>query len=178
MTSCTAGGLSHQRLSYRNKPPRWGIGSASCFRRATLRRLLSFAIATLSVAVALTAADFTGIWKVDPTKSKLGGEAIKAIKIEQAGQSNTFHITFDLGNMQEELIETCDGEEHPRVVKGVNAEGYTDICWQLNPTTIAVTNKLHGKVIAENTFALSSGRDVLTHTRTGQNAHLLIAVKE
>jgi hypothetical protein len=175
--SCTAGGHSHRRLLYQ-KLRQWRIGSAWCFRRETPVRLLSFAITILSVAATLNAADFTGTWKVDPAKSKFGGEVIKAIKIEQAGQSIIVHITFDLGNMQEELTETCDGKEHPRVVKGVNAEGYTDICKQLNPTTISVTNKEHGKIIAENTFALSSGHNVLTHTRTGQNAHLLIAVKE
>ncbi len=106
---------------------------------------------------------------------------MKTIKIEQTG--STLHITFDGvrndgGNLHQEVIQIRDGKEHARTVIGSKAEDQTDICEQVNPSTIKVIDKENGKITSENTFTLSDGGTVLTHVRKGRGAHTWVAERQ
>jgi hypothetical protein len=76
------------------------------------------------------------------------------------------------------VIQICDGKEHARTVIGTKAESQTDICEQVNPSTIKFINKENGRITSENTFTLSDGGRVLTHVRTGRGAHTWVAERQ
>ena len=140
-------------------------------------------LGTLSVAVTVMAADFYGMWKLNLAKSKPGnGPASETMKIEHTGP-NTYRTTIDtvLNSGQTRHVEinrVLDGKEHPVTGVGVNPEGATEICQQLDASTHKVTQKRDGKTVSEFTSTVSPDGKVMTNVRTGGGAGTLVFEKQ
>ncbi|HJT87421.1 MAG TPA: hypothetical protein VJ732_06180 [Bryobacteraceae bacterium] len=83
-------------------------------------------------------------------------DRVAAIRIESTGP-DTLSIVFECAhksgeNLHEEITEICDGQEHARNENGSRAGGRTDICQQVDDSTIRITQKANGKLVAENLF--------------------------
>src|SRR5689334_18396023 len=103
-------------------------------------RLALSILATFSLTLALSAADFVGTWKLNTAKSKSGNIVGQTMKIEQTG-ANTYKTTIDTvlksgEKRHEEINRTCDGKEHPRTGVGLTpAPGASEICQVMAAST-------------------------------------------
>jgi hypothetical protein len=136
-------------------------------------------LGTLSLAVTVAAAGFTGTWKLDLAKSKPRNDlASETMKIEQTGP-NAYRTTVDnvLKSGQkahQEINRIYDGKEHPATGTGFKQEGATEICEQLDASTRKVTQKRDGKVTSEFTSTVSSDGKVMTNVRKGGGDETLV----
>ena len=135
-------------------------------------RLALAVLATLSLSVVLTAADFTGTWKLNVGKSKLRGNDIasETVTITQTGP-NTYTTTIDLVTTSGvkrhlEISRVNDGKEHPAAGVGFKQEGRTEISQQIIPSIRKITSKKDGNVIGEIISTLSPDGKVMTNRRT------------
>jgi hypothetical protein len=135
-------------------------------------RLTLTILATLSLGTTLVAADFTGTWKLNLEKSKIHGNnfASSTMTISQIGPNTYAHIVDNVtksgGREHQEFRRVYDGKEHPRTGVGLRQEGATEIAEQINATTLKVTQKKDGTVLAEITSTLSPDGKVITNRRT------------
>ena len=135
-------------------------------------RLTLTILATLSLGTTLVAADFTGTWKLNLEKSKIHGNnfASSTMTISQTGPNTYAHIVDNVtksgGREHQEFRRVYDGKEHPRTGVGLRQEGATEIAEQINATTLKVTQKKDGTVLAEITSTLSPHGNVITNRRT------------
>ena len=107
----------------------------------------------LSVAAALTAADFTGTWKLDPAKSRPGNALTsEMMSIEQTGpktQRTTIDTVLKTGRKQhQQVTRIFDGKEHAATGVGFENESHAEICEQVDASTRTITQKRNGKVIS------------------------------
>jgi hypothetical protein len=129
-------------------------------------------LATLALGTTLVAADFTGTWKLNSEKSKIRGNnfASSTMTISQTGPNTYVHIVDNVTKSGEsehqEFTRIYDGKEHPRTGVGLRQEGATEIAEQINPTTLKITQKKDGTVLAEITSMLSTDGNVITNRRT------------
>lgn len=142
-------------------------------------------LGTLSLAVTVMAADFTGTWKLNLAKSKPRNGNVLAsqtMKIERTG-SNTYRNTIDavLNSGQArhtEINRIYDGKEHPITGVGVDSERVTEICQELGASTRKITQKRDGKAVSEITSTVSPDGKMMTNVRAGGGAETLVFEKQ
>jgi hypothetical protein len=113
-------------------------------------------------------ADFTGTWKLNPEKSKLGNRDIShgTLTIKQTGP-DTYASTLDFvtksGEKRHEgSVRICDGKEH--AVPHVDPSKVSTVMCQLGPgSTRRVVEKEGDKVVVEMTSTVSTDGKVLTN---------------
>lgn len=118
-----------------------------------------------AAAIGSFAADLTGTWKLNASKSKLDptSDVVAAvINVEKAG-SNTYRMTWNQtlkSGVQRRLADTriCDEKEHVNSASMVPG-GTTYVC---DAETLRHTFKRNGKLFSELTFTFSP--DGKTHT--------------
>jgi hypothetical protein len=121
------------------------------------RKMLSI----LLMVVTIAATDFTGVWKLNPEKSKLGNRDIAqgTLTIRQTGP-NTFTSTLDFvtrsgERRHQESVRICDGKEH--ATPHVDPSKVSTVVCQLGPgSTRKIVEKENDKVVAEMTSTMSA----------------------
>jgi hypothetical protein len=116
----------------------------------------------------MAAADFTGTWKLNPEKSKLGNRDIAqgTLTIKQSGP-DTYTSTLDFvtrsgEKRHQENVRVCDGKEH--TIPHVDPSKVSTVMCQLGPgSTRKIVEKENEKVVAEMTSAVSADGKVLTN---------------
>jgi hypothetical protein len=120
------------------------------------------------MAGTMLGADFTGTWKLNPAKSKLGNRDIAqgSVTIKQTG-SETYTSTLDFvtrsgEKRHQESVRVCDGKEH--ATPHVDPSKVSTVMCQVGPgSTRKVVEKENGKVIVEMTSTVSADGKVLTN---------------
>jgi hypothetical protein len=137
--------------------------------------LTNMVLATLSLGTTLVAADFTGTWKLNLEKSKIQGNyfASSTMTISQTGPNTYTHtidnVTKSGEREQQKFTRIYDGKEHRRTGVGLRQEGAAEIAEKINATTLKITQKKDGTVLAEITSTLSPDGNVITNRRTSGN---------
>ena len=116
----------------------------------------------------IAAADFSGTWRLNPEKSKLGNRDIAqgTLTIRQTGP-DTYTSTLDFvtrsgEKRHDESVRICDGKEHPLPALD-SSKPATAMC-QIGPgSSRKIVEKKSDKVIAEMTSTVSAGGKVLTN---------------
>ncbi len=121
----------------------------------------------LMVATA-AAVDFTGTWKLNPEKSKLGNRDIAqgTLTIRQTGPdtyaSTLDYVTRSGEKRHQEGVRVCDGKEH--AMPRVDTTKTSTVMCQLGPgSTRKVVEKEGDKVIVDMTSTVSADGKVLTN---------------
>jgi hypothetical protein len=122
----------------------------------------------LLIAGTMVAADFTGTWKLNPEKSKLGNRDIAqaTLTTRQTGP-DTYTSTLDFvtragAKRHEESVRVCDGKEH--ATPHVDPSKFSTVMCQVGPgSTRKVVEKENDKVIVEMTSTVSADGKVLTN---------------
>ena len=137
-------------------------------RRYVLRSFLVKILPVLLMVEMMAGADFTGTWKLNPEKSRLGNRDIAqgTVTISQTGP-NTYASAFDYVTRSgvkrhEESVRICDGKEHaaPRI----DSSKVSTVMCQLGPgSTRKIMEKENDKVIVEMTSTVSTDGRVLTN---------------
>ena len=134
-------------------------------------RMLRFVRTILPILLLMgtvAGADFTGTWKLNPTKSQLGNRDITqgTLITRQTGPytytSTLDYVTRSGEKRHEESVRICDGQEHaiPRVDTSKTA---TVMC-QVGPdSTRKIVEKEGDKVIVEMTSTVSADGKILTN---------------
>ena len=131
-------------------------------------RCIRTALPVLLIVGTMVAADFTGTWKLNPEKSKLGNRDLVqgVVTIRQTG-AETYASTFDYvtragQRRHEEGVRTCDGKEH--AVPHVDSSRVSTVMCRLGPgSTRKIVEKDGDKVIVEMTSTVSADGKVLTN---------------
>jgi hypothetical protein len=123
-------------------------------------------------------ADFTGVWKLNPAKSKpANGLTDETMRIEPSGSAyrSTIDSAFSSGEkLHQQILRTYDGKERPATGVGFSARGYTEVCRQLDASTRQVTQKRDGKIVSEINATLSADGKVMTSIRKGGGDETLV----
>ena len=114
------------------------------------------------------AADFTGTWRLNPEKSKLGNRDISqgTLTTKQTGP-DTYTSTLDFvtkagAKRHQESVRVCDGKEH--AVPRVDPSKVSTVMCEVGPgSTRKVVEKENNKVIVEMTSTVSADGKVLTN---------------
>ena len=122
----------------------------------------------LLIAGTMAAADFTGTWKLNPEKSKLGNRDIAqgTLTIKQTGP-DTYTSTLDFvtrsgEKRHQESVRVCDGREH--AVPHVDPSKVSIVMCQVGPgSTRKIVEQENDKVIVEMTSTVSADGKVLTN---------------
>ena len=120
------------------------------------------------MAGTMLGADFTGTWKLNPAKSKLGYRDITqgTLTTRQTGP-DTYTSTLDFvtrsgEKRHQESVRVCDGKEH--ATPHVDPSKVSTVMCQVGPgSTRKVVEKENGKVIVEMTSIVSADGKVLTN---------------
>jgi hypothetical protein len=135
------------------------------FRMARFHSTLLFV--ALSVA-ALPAADFTGTWKLNPEKSKLGYRDItQATLITRQTGPETYSSTLDYvtrsgQKRHEQSVRVCDGKEHP--LPAMDSSKPATVVCEIGPDSARrVVEKKSGKIVVEMNSTVSADGRVLTN---------------
>ena len=137
-------------------------------RRYLLRSFVVKMLPLVLMVGTMAGADFTGTWKLNPEKSKLGNRDIAqgTVTIQQTGP-NTYASTFDFvtrsgEKRHEESVRVCDSKEH--AVPRVDSSKVSTVMCQLGPgSTRKIVEKESDKVIVEMTSTVSADGNVLTN---------------
>jgi hypothetical protein len=116
----------------------------------------------------MAAADFTGTWRLNAEKSKLGNRDITqgVVTIRQTGPetiASTFDYVTRAGQKRhEEGVRICDGKEH--AVPHIDSSKVSTVMCQLGPgSTRKVVEKDGDKIIVEMTSTVSVDGKVMTN---------------
>lgn len=131
-------------------------------------RWIRTALPGLLVVVTMAAADFTGTWKLNPEKSKLGNRDITqgVVTLRQTGP-DTIESTFDYvtragQKRHEEGVRICDGKEH--AVPHIDTKKVSTVMCQLGPDSARkIIEKDGDKIVVEMTSTLSTDGRVMTN---------------
>ncbi|HVP54778.1 MAG TPA: hypothetical protein VMU45_07265 [Candidatus Eisenbacteria bacterium] len=122
----------------------------------------------LLIVGTMAAADFTGTWKLNPEKSKLGNRDISqgTLTIRQTGPdtytSTLDYVTKSGEKRHQESVRVCDGKEH--AVPHVDPSKFSTVMCQVRPgPTRKIVEKENGKVIVEMTSTVSADGKVMTN---------------
>jgi hypothetical protein len=116
----------------------------------------------------MAGADFTGTWKFNPEKSKIGNRDIAqgTVTIRQTGP-DTYTSTLDFvtksgEKRHRENVRICDGKEH--AIPHVDPSKVSIVTCQIGPgSTRKIVEKEINKVVAEMTSTVSADGKVLTN---------------
>jgi hypothetical protein len=116
----------------------------------------------------MVGADFTGTWKLNPEKSKLGNRDIAqgTLTTRQSGP-DTYTSTLDYvtkagATRHEESVRVCDGKEH--ATPHVDPSKVSTVVCQVGPgSTRKIVEKDNDKVVVEMTSTVSADGKVLTN---------------
>ncbi len=116
----------------------------------------------------MAAGDFTGTWRLDPVRSKLGNRDITqgTLTIKQTGP-DTYASTLDFvtrtgGKRHQDSVRVCDGKEH--AVPHVDPSKVSTVICRVGPgSTRNVVEKENNKVVVEMTSTVSANGKVLTN---------------
>ncbi len=122
----------------------------------------------LMIAGTMAAADFTGTWKLDVAKSKLGNRDIAqgTLTTRQTGP-DTYISTLDYltragAKRHEESVRVCDGKEH--ATPHVDPAKVSTVMCQVGPgSTRKIVEKENDKVIVEMNSTVSADGKVMTN---------------
>lgn len=116
----------------------------------------------------MAGADFTGTWRLNPEKSKLGYRDIAqgTLITRQTGPytytSTLDYVTRSGEKRHEESVRVCDGKEHP--LPALDSSKPATVTCQIGPgSTRKMVEKKSGKVIVEMTSTVSADGKVLTN---------------
>jgi hypothetical protein len=120
----------------------------------------------LLIVGTMAAADFTGTWKLNPEKSKLGNRDISqgTLTIRQTGPdtyaSTLDYVTRSGEKRHEESVRVCDGKPHPLPALDASKPA-TAIC-QVGPgSTRKIVETKDNKVVVEMTSTVSADGRIL-----------------
>jgi len=122
----------------------------------------------LLMVATMAAADFSGTWKLNAAKSKLGNRDVAqgTLTIRQTG-ADTYTSTLDFvtrtgEKRHQESVRVCDGKEH--AVPHVDPSKVSTVMCQVGPgSTRKIVEKENDKVVVEMTSTVSSDGKVLTN---------------
>ena len=131
----------------------------------------------------MNAAEFTGTWKLNPAKSKLGTRDIAqgTLIIKQTGP-NTFSSTLDYvtrsgEKRHEESVRVCDGKPHP--LPAIDPSKPATVTCDVGPgSTRRVVEKKSDKVISEMTSTISPDGKVLTNLWTYEDGQVVFVFEK
>ena len=121
--------------------------------------------------------DFTGTWQLNTVRSKSDNTVRQTMKIEEIGP-NTYKTTIDVvlksgEKRYQEIKRKCDGKEYRSIGVG-GPSGASEICQQLNPSTLKITEKRRGKLFSQFTSTISSDEKVMINRRISGGAEELL----
>jgi len=124
------------------------------------------------------AADFTGTWKLNPEKSKLGTRDIAqgTLTIKQTGlytyASTLDFVTRSGEKRHQDSVRICDGKEH--ALAHIDPSKVSVVMCQLGPRlTRKIVEKENDKVVAEMTSTVSADGTVLTNVWTYEDGQVV-----
>jgi hypothetical protein len=131
-------------------------------------RLAKNLLPVLLMVGTMLGGDFTGTWKLNPAKSKLGTRDIAqgTLTTRQIGP-DTYASTLDFvtrsgEKRHDESVRICDGKEHP--LPAIDASKPATAVCQIGPgSTRKIVERKSDKVIAEMTSTVSADGKVLTN---------------
>jgi len=133
-----------------------------------MRPFVTKLLPSLLLVATMAAADFTGTWKLNPEKSKLGNRDISqgTLTIRQTGPdtyaSTLDYVTRSGQKRHDESVRVCDGKPHPLPALDTSKPA-TAIC-QLGPgSTRKIVETKSDKVVAEMTSTVSADGKLLTN---------------
>ena len=136
--------------------------------RRGLFQLLAALLSVGWLVATISAADFTGTWKLNPEKSKLGYRDITqaTLTTRQTGPdtyaSTLDYVTRSGQKRHEETVRICDGKEHP--LPAMDSSKPAAVTCQIGPgSTRKIVETKSGKVIVEMTSSVSADGRVLTN---------------
>lgn len=116
----------------------------------------------------LRGAEFTGTWKLNPEKSKLGDrDIVQATLVTRQTGPNTFasaldYVTRSGEKRHSESVRICDGKEHP--LPALDSSKPATVTCEIGPNSSRkIVEKKSGKVIVEMTSTVSPDGRVLTN---------------
>lgn len=116
----------------------------------------------------MVSADFTGTWKLNAAKSKLGYRDITqaTLTTRQTGPdtytSTLDYVTKSGQKRHEESVRVCDGQEHK--LPHVDPSKYSTVMCQVGPgSTRKVIEKENDKVVVEMNSTVSADGKVMTN---------------
>ena len=130
--------------------------------------LLRTALPIVLIVGTMAGADFTGTWRLNPERSKLGNRDISqgTLTIKQTGPdtyaSTLDYVTRSGEKRHEESVRICDGKE--RSAPHVDPSKVSIVMCQVGPgSTRKVVEKENDKVVAEMTSTVSADGRTLTN---------------
>jgi hypothetical protein len=122
----------------------------------------------LLIVGTMAGADFTGTWKFNPERSKVGNRDIAqgTVTIKQTGP-DTYTSTLDFvtksgEKRHQENVRICDGKEH--AIPHIDPSKVSIVMCQIGPgSTRKIVEKESDKVVAEMTSTVSADGKVLTN---------------
>ena len=136
--------------------------------RRGLFQLLAALLSVGWLVATISAADFTGTWKLNPEKSKLGYRDITlaTLTTRQTGPdtyaSTLDYVTRSGQKRHEETVRICDGKEHP--LPALDSSKPATVVCEIGPgSSRNVVERKNGKVIVEMTSTVSADGKVLTN---------------
>ncbi len=122
-----------------------------------------------SFAVAASAGEFEGNWKLNLAKSKIRSEYMSYTMVIELVGPNSYHIVYEMvtktgEKRRPEITLIYDGKDRP-VQNG--PAGTTQINERPDPSTWKSTNHRNGKVVSELIAVVAA--DNKTHTATRQS---------
>ena len=128
--------------------------------------VLTLALCFVGVAVCFAADGFTGTWKLNEAKSKIGAGAAKNATVVYADAGDNVKVTIDGSDaegkpLHSEWTGKFDGKDYP--VTGDPTSDARSVR-KINDHTLAFTGKKSGKIIIVGRIALSA--DGMTRTVT------------
>jgi hypothetical protein len=133
-----------------------------------MSRFIQTMVLTWLIAGTLSAADFTGTWKLNTEKSKLGERDItQGVLVTRQTGAETYASTLDYvtrsgAKRHSESVRVCDGKEHP--LPAMDASKPATVTCEMGPNSSRkIVERKSGKVIVEMTSTLSADGKVLTN---------------
>jgi hypothetical protein len=141
-------------------------------------RVVKKVFLVLLMAGTVAGADFTGTWKLNAAKSKLGNRDIAQgiLTIKLTGP-DTYSTTLDYltrsgEKRHEESTRVCNGREHP--LPAIDPSKPSTVTCEVGPgSTRKVVEKKSDKIVAEMTSTLSSDGKTLTNVWTYEDGQVV-----
>ena len=130
--------------------------------------LLRTALPIVLIVGTMAGADFTGTWRLNPERSKLGNRDISqgTLTIKQTGPdtyaSTLDYVTRSGEKRHQESVRICDAKEH--AVAHVDPSKTSTVMCQIEPgSTRKIVEKDGDRIVTEMTSTVSADGKVLTN---------------
>ncbi|MBZ5623465.1 MAG: photosynthetic reaction center cytochrome c subunit [Acidobacteriia bacterium] len=133
-------------------------------------KLVAVALAILPWAAAQTTPDFTGVWELNPAKSKSSGEGPDRMRVKIEHQGSSFTLTFRVtarGEIQQETQKYTIGQESKTEMHGASMTSHAE--WDGATLAVRSVAVFSGKELKlADRWSLSADGNTLTFSERHQ----------